>query len=225
MSTLDFAIYLAVRAHTGQMDEDGMPHIVHCFDVMLRVKKFLEERPDHPALKLYTLDELLKAAILHDTVEDSADNKLALEIIDLDKIEFRFGANVRKLVDGVTRRYISDGVKETYRDFIYRAREDSGTAVVKSCDLEHNYSRAFKIKSASWRNKLEFKYRVAMRVLSSDHPTWEQASWQWQGDPELETKPHPHNGHFFIADPNGRRIEISVEEFHNLQVSKFDQLQ
>jgi (p)ppGpp synthase/HD superfamily hydrolase len=215
VSTLDFAIYLAVRAHAGQMDEDGMPHIVHCFEVMLRVKNFLEERPIHPALKLYSLDELLKAAILHDAVEDSGSNPNALEVIDLGQIEFRFGANVRKLVDGVTRRF--DGkVKETYRDFIYRAREDAGTAVIKSCDLEHNYSRAFKIKSASWRNKLEFKYRVALKVLSSDRPTWEQASWQWQADPKLGDLPHPANGHFTIADPNGKRIEITEEELRNI---------
>jgi (p)ppGpp synthase/HD superfamily hydrolase len=229
MKKIDEAIALAVEAHKNQkLDEDGMPHMVHCMEVMLRVKKVCDDHthavqvyyPAERALAKYTLEELLIAAILHDSVEDS-EGKVTLEMI-----REKFGDNVATLVDGVTRRGLGKGeTKEFYRDFIYRAREDDGCALIKSCDLEHNYSRAFKIKSASWRDKLEFKYRVALRVLSSDRPTWEQASWTWQGDPERETYPHPKNGHFFIADPNGKRIEISEEDFHKLQVAKFDQLQ
>jgi (p)ppGpp synthase/HD superfamily hydrolase len=211
MDKLTEAIALAVAAHQNQkLDEDGMPHIVHCMEVMLKVKKWCEEHtnairifyPAANALAKYTLEELLIGAILHDTVEDSEG------LVTLKLIEDKFGMKVRWLVDGLTRRGLDAGeTKETYKDFIYRAKKDPGTMLIKNADLEHNRGRAFRIKSASWRSKLEFKYGVAMRVLSSDpddQPTWEQASASWiMGD---------DGEHFYIADPNGKRIEITKAE-------------
>jgi (p)ppGpp synthase/HD superfamily hydrolase len=213
MDKLTEAIALAVAAHEKQkLDEDGMPHVVHCMEVMLKVKKWCEEHttsvrifdPAAAALKKYTLEELLIGAILHDTVEDSEG------MVTLKLIEDKFGMKVRWLVDGLTRRGLGAGeTKETYRDFIYRAKKDPGTALIKSADLEHNRGRAFRIKSASWRMKLEFKYGVAMRVLSSDNPTWEQASM---------TATYGDGGdHFYIADPNGKRIEITKDELEALK--------
>lgn len=205
------ALALAVEAHKNQkLDEDGMPHFVHCMEVTLKVKKWCEEhsrseRIFHPAaraLEFYTLEELLIAAILHDAVEDSEG------LVTLSVILEQFGEKVHRLVDGVTRRGLGEGeVKETYRDFIYRAKTDPGVALIKSADLEHNRGRAFHIKQARWREKLTFKYGVAMRVLSTDpddQPTWEQASATWVNGDDGE--------HFYIADPNGKRIEITKAE-------------
>jgi (p)ppGpp synthase/HD superfamily hydrolase len=197
MALLDQAIELAVTAHVGQTDEDGMPHIVHALEVMFGAKKAFEattaEKPD------YTVEELMIAAVLHDTVEDT--------FVTLGLIEMQFGKRVRDLVDGVTRRGLGKGeTKEPYRDFIYRAKENPGSRIIKIADLVHNYGRSFKIKKASWRDKLMFKYFVALRVLNdADQPTWEQASVSVQYD-----GPTPH---YFIADPNGKKVEISEEEF------------
>ena len=211
MNKLTEAIALAVAAHEKQkLDEDGMPHIVHCMEVMLKVKTWVDNhnagyQSDRiaAALQKYTFEELLIGAVLHDTVEDSEG------LVTLKLIEDKFGTKVRWLVDGLTRRGLGeDETKETYKDFIYRAKKDPGTALIKSADLEHNRGRAFKIKSASWRDKLEFKYGVALRVLSSDEPTWEEASWNWTVD----------KGHS-IADPNGKKIFLSELDFQALKAT------
>lgn len=229
MTKLEEAIQIAVKAHTSQkLDEDGMPHMVHVFEVMKIVKDEAERQlrgdiyyPAQYALEKYTLEELLIAAILHDTVEDSWENEAPLERVDLDRVEAVFGPKVRTLVDGVTRRKYLNGVltytvsektpgvtKETYKDFIYRAKADPGTLFIKSADLSHNRGRAFRIKQAKWRDKLMNKYSAAMRVLSTDptdQPTWEQASAAWN-----------HDEGYSLLDPNGKKILVTEEEFKRL---------
>ena len=204
MSLLEKAIQLAVKAHAGQMDEDGYPHIVHCFGVFHQVQVMFKEREARvtPPIEKYTQDEILLAAILHDTVEDT--------FVTLDIIEQEFGKNVREIVDSVTRRGTKEGeVKEFYRDFIYRAKGNEGGLVVKVADLIHNFSRSNKIKKASWKNKLQYKYSIALSVLNdADQPTWEQASASVVHDQGLV--------HFLVADPNGKKTEITEEEFKAL---------
>jgi (p)ppGpp synthase/HD superfamily hydrolase len=201
MALLDQAIELALTAHVGQTDEDGLPHIVHALEVMFGVKKILETSEE----KLdYTLEELMIAAVLHDTVEDT--------FVTLALIEVQFGKRIRDLVDGVTRRGLGKGeTKEFYRDFIYRTKTNPGSRIIKIADLTHNYGRCFKIKKASWRDKLEFKYSAALAVLNnSDEPSWERASGY--GIREL-----PDNAmHYYIADPNGKKIEVTEAEFKTL---------
>jgi (p)ppGpp synthase/HD superfamily hydrolase len=212
MTQLEKAIELAVHAHDGQMDEDGMPHIVHCMEVMLKVKTELEAKYDSAkkALKKYTEEELLIAAILHDTVEDSP--------IPLKHIEAAFGANVAHIVDCLSRRCSGvDEVKEFYRDFIYRCDADPGASLIKFCDLSHNMSRTHKIAAskAKWRAKLEFKYHVAMMTISQGI-TWEQASWSatWNEVNGVNTPT------YFVADPNGKKTQITEEEFNKLKDAK-----
>jgi (p)ppGpp synthase/HD superfamily hydrolase len=209
MTQLEKAIELAVRAHAGQMDEDGMPHTVHCMEVMLLTKHVLEDTEYDiatAALAKYTVEELLIAAILHDSVEDSKGK------VTLDMIRELFGDNVAHIVDCVTRRGLGKGeTKEFYRDFLYRCKADPGARLLKSKDLHHNMSRTHKIAASKskWRDKLDYKYHVAVQCLLFDELSWEQASWEakWEEVNGVNTP------RFFIADPNGKRIEISKEEF------------
>jgi (p)ppGpp synthase/HD superfamily hydrolase len=213
MSLLDQAIELAVTAHAGQTDEDGMPRVIHALEVMFGAKKAIEtsrtyeghsaqETPNYTG----TVEDLMIAAVLHDTVEDS--------FVTLPLIEVQFGKHVRDMVDGVTRRGLGKGeTKEFYRDFIYRAKTNPGSRIIKIADLMHNYGRSHKIKKASWRNKLMFKYNVALSVLKdADQPTWEQASSSVQLDGS--------HARYFIADPDGKRIEVAEEEFRRLYAKR-----
>jgi hypothetical protein len=212
MSRLESAIYLATAAHTGQFDEDGQPHIVHSLEVMFAVKRdledtfaFVSDRVPVPLPEGYTLEDMMIAAVLHDVPEDTK--------ITLDYIREVFGDKIADAVDGVTRRYITLEVKETYRDFIYRAAEHSASKILKVADLGVNRGRTHKIKQAKWRNKLEYKYDIALRVLLSDRPiTWEQVSWEWKADADSKLA-YPKNGKYYVADPNGKRVEISEEQF------------
>lgn len=202
MNAIEQAVELAVRAHAGQIDEDGMPHVIHCFEVFHRVQVMLEEREvrAYPPL-VYSQEDVLISALLHDVVEDTPTT--------LDQIEQGFGANVREIVDSVSRRIKSDGSKEFYRDFIYRAQENEGGTIIKIADLTHNFSRSVKIKKASWREKLQYKYGIALTVLNDvSSPTWERASYRVKSNGQVKQ--------YLIADPDGKEIEIPEEEFKAL---------
>lgn len=206
LSPLERAIQLAVKAHNGQTDKENtsQPHILHVMEVYHRVHAMFSGTYQ-PAAKLakYTEEEVEVAAILHDTVEDSKDNPTALEIVDLDRIENEFGIEVREIVTSVTR---TEG--QFYRDHIYAAKANEGGRLIKIADNSHNRERAAKIKQAKWRNKLEYKYAVSSSVLNDiDEPTWEQAGASYENH---DGGPH---GHFFIPDPNGKKIEVSEEEY------------
>lgn len=204
MNKLEQAIALAEQSHRGQMDEDGMPHIVHCMEVMLAVKKEFETTTYDivkKASRTYTLEELMIAAILHDTVEDTA--------VTLEEITAFFGSKVATVVDCLSRRG-KGNEKETYRDFIYRTRHNSGARLIKLADLHHNFGRTGTIPDAKkkWREKLQYKYGIAIKVLNFDDQSWEQASWHVSYEAETP--------HFFVADPNGKQIEVSKDEFDTL---------
>lgn len=91
---LESAIRLALAAHSGQLDEGGVPHIVHCLEVMLGVKGVAEAHP----VEGYTTEELMIAAVLHDAVEDSEGR------VTLGDIHERFGTKVGDMVDCPCRR-------------------------------------------------------------------------------------------------------------------------
>lgn len=153
----------------------------------------------------YTLEDMMIAGVLHDVPEDTH--------INLDYIRKVYGDNVADAVDGVTRRKIDADTKEFYRDFIYRAAEKPASKILKTADVGVNRRRTHKIKQAKWRNKLEYKYDIALRVLLSDRPTtWEQVSWEWKADTKSKLA-YPKNGKYFVADPNGKKIEMSEEQF------------
>lgn len=187
MTPLDAAIILATWAHSNQLDEDGSPHILHSLAVAAAV--LAVDLPDG-----YTRGDLVKAAILHDAVEDGG--------VSIEDIQVSFGVKVASTVDAVSRRINADGSKESYRDFVYRAKQHPAGRIIKIADLHHNMSRTHLIgdDKEKWRKKLEYKYAIAERVLNNaDEPTWEEASREWI------------DGKAFVADPNGKRIEVETE--------------
>lgn len=212
---LEEAIHLAVRAHCGQLDPDGTPHIVHCFEVMFEVKKRLDTGGAGNAflknvLKYFSREQLLTAAILHDTVEDSFGNPTALEIVDVHRLHVQFGEKVAYLVEGVTRQQDSKGKNEAYKFLIYRAKENDGRTLLKDCDLTVNLNRNHTITDEKWAQKLSRKYLIAKRVLASTTPTtWEAESWQMRADADGKQ-------HYFIDDGNGREMEVSERKFARL---------
>lgn len=208
MKLLDAAIILAARAHSGQFDPDGLPHIVHSMEVMRLAHDEYDVCGDELG---YTLEEILCAAILHDVPEDTDTT--------LDMLRVQFGNNITEIVDGVTRRK-----DESYRDFIYRAKCNAGSRLIKISDLIHNRRRSAKTaalpasnKLAAWGKKLSYKYEIASSVLNDDHePTWEGASYRVE---YLRFDFDRHNPKFFIADPDGKEIEITKEAAKNVRAS------
>ncbi len=124
------ALAVARHAHTGQLRQSGEPYLSH----VLAVAEILND---------LNLDyETLAAAILHDTVEDTA--------VTLTEIEQSFGPGVARLVDGVTkmgrigrlqeaqggRREHQDA--ESLRKLLLAMADDVRVVLIKLADRLHN---------------------------------------------------------------------------------------
>lgn len=111
------AVTLATIAHIDQKRKfDNSPYIGHPLAVAAIVRAAGGD------------DNMIAAAILHDTVEDT--------YVDLDLIKMIFGDDIHDLVDALTRR---DG--ETYFDFVRRTIAAGPRAArIKLADVVHNKS-------------------------------------------------------------------------------------
>lgn len=106
------ALMIAVEAHKGQVDKNGMPYILHPIAVMQKVE----------GLELKTI------AILHDTIEDTYVTE-----------DFLLEAGIPKnIVDVVA--LLTKPQNEPYESYLRRVKENPMAKAVKLADLAHNTS-------------------------------------------------------------------------------------
>lgn len=133
LALVEEAYRFALEAHGNQLRESGDPYITHPLETAIIVAEL-------------QLDETsLAAALLHDVPEDCG--------VSLDEIENRFGTDVRRLVDGMTRLdKISSQVQvmglakigeseahiESLRKMFVATAEDIRVVLVKLADRLHN---------------------------------------------------------------------------------------
>ncbi|MBM6546332.1 bifunctional (p)ppGpp synthetase/guanosine-3',5'-bis(diphosphate) 3'-pyrophosphohydrolase [Janibacter sp. YIM B02568] len=122
LSVIEQAYRVAERAHEGQRRKSGDPYITH----PVAVATILAELGMTPVT--------LAAALLHDTVEDTD--------YSLDQLEEDFGAEIAKLVDGVTKldkvTYGDAAQAETVRKMVVAMARDIRVLVIKLADRLHN---------------------------------------------------------------------------------------
>jgi guanosine-3',5'-bis(diphosphate) 3'-pyrophosphohydrolase len=122
LSIIERAYAVAEKAHQGQLRKSGDPYITH----PLAVTSILAELGMTP--------DTLAAALLHDTVEDTA---YSLESMTTD-----FGSEVAMLVDGVTKldkvTYGEAAQAETVRKMVVAMARDIRVLVIKLADRLHN---------------------------------------------------------------------------------------
>jgi guanosine-3',5'-bis(diphosphate) 3'-pyrophosphohydrolase len=110
MATLEKAIEIAARAHTGQVDKAGQPYILHPIQVMLRVQG----------------EDARIAAVLHDVVEDS---EVTIDDLRVDG----FSSVVLEAVAALTKQK-----GETRIEAAFRAAENKIARIVKLADNAEN---------------------------------------------------------------------------------------
>ncbi|MBB2914992.1 GTP pyrophosphokinase [Streptosporangium becharense] len=119
---IERAYDVAAYHHRDQKRKSGDPYITH----PLAVATILAE--------LGTDDETLCAALLHDTVEDTA--------YGLDELRADFGDNIALLVDGVTKldkvKFGAAAEAETVRKMVVAMSRDIRVLVIKLADRLHN---------------------------------------------------------------------------------------
>lgn len=104
------ALAIAVKAHTGQVDKNGMPYILH---------------PIAVAQKVDTL-ELKTIAILHDTIEDT----------DV-TADYLLKQGIPQHIVAVVK-LLSKPKGEPYANYLQRVKENPLAKAVKLADLSHN---------------------------------------------------------------------------------------
>ena len=136
------AYEVAERCHRGQQRRSGDPYITHPVAVATIAAELGMEAPT------------LCAALLHDTVEDTA---LSLADVTRD-----FGDEVGRLVDGVTKldkvRYGESAEAETIRKMVVAMARDPKVLIVKLADRLHN------IRTVSWLPP-DKQHRMAKQTL------------------------------------------------------------
>lgn len=136
VALIEAAYNLAATAHASQSRENGDPYITHPLAVA-------------GILAGYRLDTAtIATALLHDVVEDTS--------FSLAELEKRFGADIARLVDGVTKltrlELQSERTKqaENFRKLVLAMSEDIRVLLVKLADRLHNMRTLhFKPKPAS----------------------------------------------------------------------------
>ena len=121
---LNRAYVFSMKAHGSQTRASGDPYYSH----PIEVAGILTD--------LHLDDETIVTAILHDTIEDT--------LATPEEIERRFGANVARLVDGVTKlsrieaQSESQRAAENLRKFLLAMSGDIRVLLVKLADRLHN---------------------------------------------------------------------------------------
>lgn len=122
LALIDRAYTVAERAHEGQKRKSGEPYITH----PIAVAQILAD--------LGIGSKTVAAALLHDTVEDTA--------YTLDQVRADFGDEIAMLVDGVTKldkvKYGDSTQAETVRKMIVAMSRDIRVLIIKLADRLHN---------------------------------------------------------------------------------------
>jgi GTP diphosphokinase / guanosine-3',5'-bis(diphosphate) 3'-diphosphatase len=137
---LDRAYVFSMQKHGSQMRASGDPYYSH----PIEVAGILTE--------LQMDDETIITAILHDTIEDTLTTR--------EEIERLFGANIARLVDGVTKlskiEAMSDNQRaaENLRKFLLATSDDLRVLLVKLADRLHNMRTLHFIKDEAKRRRI-----------------------------------------------------------------------
>jgi len=118
------ALDFATTAHSGQTRDEGIPYVSHCIEVAKII---------YAEWGITTDENLVDAALLHDTVEDTD--------TAIDQIRLQFGDDVAMLVDGVSKLRSEKGEntdKETLRKVVNTAYLDPRVLLLKLADRLHN---------------------------------------------------------------------------------------
>src|ERR1700761_6491451 len=144
--TVERAYLVAAHWHKDQKRKSGDPYITH----PLAVATILAE------LGMNT--ETICAALLHDTVEDTA--------YTLNELRSEFGEDVSALVDGVTKldkvKYGASAEAETVRKMVVAMSRDIRVLVIKLADRLHNM-RTLRYMP---RDKQERKSRETLEIYA-----------------------------------------------------------
>ncbi|CAO5173264.1 putative GTP diphosphokinase [Frankia sp. AiPs1] len=147
--TLEDAIALAARLHTGQIDKAGEEYIGHPRRVMETVSRTAGPAGVDPLAAQF-------AAILHDVVEDT-------EVTPADLTAAGYPSVVVDAVDALSRR-----PDESMRDYLARVAADPVAVVVKHADMQDNSDPVRLARLGAEKSQLLAERYAGRRTLLDD---------------------------------------------------------
>ena len=155
---LDRAYVYAMQAHGSQLRASGDPYFSHPVEVA-------------GILAGWKLDSAsIATGLLHDTVEDTG--------VTIAELERLFGAEVARLVDGVTKlnklelQSSRTEQAENFRKLLLAMSEDIRVLLVKLADRQHN------MRTLHFINRIEKRQRIARETLEIYVPLAERIGMQ-----------------------------------------------
>ena len=159
---IDKAYAFAEKKHRGQYRKTGEPYIVHPLFVADILTSIKADR------------ETIIAALLHDVVEDTETSK--------NDIKEQFGANVARLVDGVTKInniHVStdnEYLTSYYKKIIVGMSEDVRVIIIKLADRLHNMRTLYALDHEKQKKKAKetldilapIAHRLGMNKIKSE---------------------------------------------------------
>ncbi|HAN76644.1 MAG TPA: hypothetical protein DCQ31_02130 [Bacteroidales bacterium] len=137
---LEQAITIAVNAHQGQKDKNGMPYILHPLRIMFQGKN---------------LDEKI-VGVLHDTLEDT---NITAEYL-------RSNGFPEHIIEAII--IVSRLETETYEEFILKTKQNTLAKQIKIYDLTDNLDvKRLTFVSTTDAERMN-KYLKALQVLQTD---------------------------------------------------------
>ena len=146
MPNIEQTINFITKAHAGQKDKSGQPYYLHPIAVMNRLPEDVS-------------DDVKKAALLHDIIEDTPYTRDDLK-------EMGYSDNCLDIVEIVTNE---DGCTLSYHEKIDAiiATHNLGAILVKHADMsENNDPDRLKSLPIDVQNKFKNKYRLPLKNLS-----------------------------------------------------------
>lgn len=141
MSTLEKAIIIATKAHSGQVDKGGHPYILHPLAVMMNVETNVEKI----------------VAVLHDVLEDTE-----LTLNDLESEGFGYDVLIPL---GILTR----GKGVSYDDYIKQIAKNNVARNVKMQDIRNNMDLS-RIENLSKKDfERNEKYKKALHFLINSY--------------------------------------------------------
>lgn len=139
LKEIDEVYQYAYKKHSGQLRKSGEEYIIHPLNVAIILTGIYADKPT------------LKAALLHDVVEDCD--------VTLQEIEENFGKEVASLVNGVTKlsrinfSTENDYLVEYYKKIIVGMSEDVRVIIIKLADRLHNMRTLWALPEAKQKEK------------------------------------------------------------------------
>ena len=162
LEQIDSAYKYAKEKHKGQFRKTGEPYIIHPLQVAYILTSIKADK------------ETIIAALLHDTIEDTETSKK--------DIEEKFGENVARLVDGVTKinninvSTDNEYLTSYYKKIIVGMSEDVRVIIIKLADRLHKMRNLYALTHEKQKKKAKetleilapIAHRLGMNKIKSE---------------------------------------------------------